>query len=124
MNTESDAEVQIPFWRRVADDLFDRQGLDAVFRHVSNLITAVMVVAAGLYAARHLGSHDLAGAWNGTILGYGIAALGIVLLALNFGDGLRRLLRLRHRALFSVVMVLLYAVLSVRLAQIVFYWRS
>jgi hypothetical protein len=105
-------------------ELFDENGLNTVFLHARNVLSGTVIVAAGLYAAHHLGSSDLPGMWTVHIAGYVVATLGVVLLLLNLCDGLRRLARRRHHVALRVATILVYLALSIRLTQVIVYFRS
>lgn len=111
-------------WARLMAELFENDGLDAVFTHARNVLTGTAVVAAGLYAINHLGSKNLPGMWTVHFAGYAVALLGVVLLALNLLDGLRRLARRKHHVALRVAAILVYVALSMRLTQVIVYFRS
>jgi len=82
------------------EELFDNDGLTAVFTHARNVLTGAAVLAAGLYAVHHIGNSPLPGMWTVNFAGYGIATFGAILLGLNLFDGMRKLARRKqHRAL-------------------------
>src|SRR5262249_35710557 len=91
--------------RSVAPELFDEAGLDTVFQHARNVLSGTVIVAAGLYAAHHLGPSLLPGMWTVHVAGYVVAAMGVVLLLLNLCDGLRRLARRRHHVALRIATI-------------------
>jgi hypothetical protein len=111
-------------WHELATELFDEDGLTTVFTHARNVVTGAAVIAAGLFAAHHLQTTAMKGMWTVHFAGYAVAALGGVLLALNLMDGLRRLARRKHHLLLRIAAILVYVGLSVRLTQVVIYFRS
>ena len=111
-------------WRDLAAELFDRDGLDTVFSHARNVLTGAAIIAAGLYAARHLEDQLSVDLRTLHLAGYGVAAMGVLLLVLNLVDGLRRLAKRRHPLLLRCAAIFVYVVLSVRLTQVVIYFRS
>jgi hypothetical protein len=112
------------FWRELATEMFDENGLDTLFAHARNVLTGTLIVAAGMYAAHPLGDAQLPGMWTVHVAGYAIAALGAVLLALNLADGLHRLARRKHPLLLRLVAIGVYVALSMRLAQVIVYFRA
>jgi len=107
--------------RNVAHELFDEDGVSAVFQHARNVLSGTIIVAAGLYAAHHVGTSALPGLH---VAGYVVATIGAVLLLLNLCDGLRRLSRRRHHMALRVATIVLYIALSVRLTQVIVYFRG
>jgi len=136
MKTESDPNEPSPSagsaalarlaesWRAMATALFEKDGLTTFFQHARNVLTGAAVVGAGLYAINHVGATHLHGMWAIHVAGYAIAALGGLLLALNLFDGLRRLAKLEHPRFLKIGAILFYVALSVRLTQVIIYFRS
>jgi hypothetical protein len=110
--------------RSAAVELFDTDGLNTVFQHARNVLSGTMIIAAGMYAAHHLGASPLPGMWTLHLAGYVVTALGVVLLLLNLCDGLRRLSRRRHHLALRVATIVVYVALSVRLTQVIVYFRA
>jgi len=108
----------------VAHELFDQEGLSTVFQHARNVLSGTMIIAAGMYAAHHLGASPLPGTWTLHVAGYVVTAIGIVLLVLNLCDGLRRLARRRHHLALRIATIVVYVALSVRLTQVIVYFRT
>ena len=108
----------------IVAELFDKDGFDAVFAHARNVLTGAAVVAAGLYAVRHVGDIALPGPWNVHVAGYVVAGVGALLLLLNLVDGLRKLAQRRHPLLLRIATVFLYVVISMRLTQVILYFRA
>jgi hypothetical protein len=110
--------------QQLTAELFDNDGLDKVFSHARNVLTGAAVIAAGLYAAHHLGANREGFAWSIRFAGYAVATMGGVLLTLNLIDGLRRLAKRRHHLALRLAMIFVYVALSVRLTQVIIYFRS
>jgi hypothetical protein len=108
----------------LADELFEREGLNTVFQHARNVLSGTLIVAAGVYAAHHVGGSPLPGMWTVHIAGHVVAAIGVVLLLLNLADGLRRLSRRRHHLALRIAVIVGYLALSVRLTQVIVYFRA
>jgi len=110
-------------WRRVMAEIFEQDGLTTLFLHARNVLTGAAVVAAGLYAAHHLENKRLAGMWTVHMAGYGVALVGAMLLLLNLLDGLRRLSQRQLPVALRLFVTLLYVGLSLRLVQVIVYFR-
>jgi hypothetical protein len=111
-------------WQETVDELFDDGGLAVIFLHARNVVTGAAVLAAGVYAVGHLGANRQPGMWTVHLAGYVVALLGAVLLALNLIDGLRRLAKRRHHVLLRWAAILVYVALSLRLTQVLVYFRA
>ncbi|NRF72333.1 hypothetical protein HLB44_35685 [Aquincola sp. S2] len=111
-------------WRDVSSELFDNEGLDTLFSHARNMLTCAAIIAAGLYAAHHMGPQAALSLPNAHIAGYIVAGFGVAMLGLNLLDGLRRLAKRRHPLLLRALAIFVYVVLSVRLTQVIVYFRS
>jgi hypothetical protein len=111
-------------WKAVFTQVFDKEGLDAIFLHARNVLTGAAVVAAGLYAVHHVGDGNLRGMWKVHIAGYAVAFVGAGLLLLNLFDGLRKLARARHHVLLRVATIVVYVAISMRLTQVIIYFRA
>jgi len=111
-------------WQTFVTELFDNEGLGTVFAHARNVLTGTAVIAAGLYAIQHSRTGDLPVMWTVHFAGHVVAVLGGLLLVLNLVDGLRRLAKRRHHLLLRLLAILVYVALSVRLTQVVIYFRA
>ncbi|HEY9255334.1 MAG TPA: hypothetical protein VIP30_12445 [Stenotrophomonas sp.] len=96
--------------------LFDRGLLRAIFEHTRNVAISSVITAAGLQVV-----NPAEQAWftAPTLAGYLVAAIGLMLLLLNFIDGLWRLARFRSHWFWQIALTLAYAVLAWRVAQLV-----
>jgi hypothetical protein len=110
-------------WRELAAEMFDKDGINTVFLHARNLLTGAAVMAAGLYSMHHLEDKHLAGMWTVHLAGYGVTGLGSGLLALNLGDGLRRLARREVSLGARILLIAAYVGISLRLVQVLLYFR-
>lgn len=111
-------------WRDLITEMFDREGLDTVFSHARNVLTGAAIVAAGMYAANHIGGGPKHGMWQVHFAGYAVTIMGAVLLAMNLYDGLRKLAKRKHHVLLRVAAILVYVALSMRLTQVIVYFRT
>ena len=109
--------------RNLVREIFDNEGLETIFMHARNVLTGAAVMAAGMYAASHLSTHGLPGMWNLRFAGYAVAVMGVLLLLLNLVSGLRRLARRKHHLVLRLIAIFLYTALSLRLTQVIIYFR-
>ena len=111
-------------WRRLATELFEEQGLSAVFTHARNVLTGTLIVAAGLYAMHHPHAAPSFSQWTVHFAGGVVAALGAVLLLLNLCDGLRNLARRQYPWALRAAALFVYVALTVRLVQVIVLFRA
>jgi hypothetical protein len=112
------------FRRELLADLFHNEGLAQVFAHARNVLTCAMLMAAGMFAVRHHQRIQLPGMWTVHLAGYLVAAVGVILLLMNLYDGLRRLSRRRHSVALRAIAICVYIGLSLRLTQVLLYFRT
>ena len=104
--------------------LFERGGVRAIFDHVRNLLVATIVVAAGLDTAKRGDAEEALHSFNPVLISYVVVFLGIVLIAVNFFDGLQKLKRFRWHVLLQFALGLAYLFISVRIVQVVVFFRT
>jgi hypothetical protein len=103
---------------------FFENGLRAIFTHISQMFSASLVVAAGTYATKRVDALQLRGVINLEVAGYILVAVGIILLILNFLQGLYQVTKLRHSWVFQGLLVMLYIFVSLRAAQLAVAFRN
>lgn len=99
--------------------LFDNGGLEEIFRHVRNLVVATLVIAAGMHAIENGGSLEIKGLPNSAVAGYIVSAIGIALFLLNLVDGLHRLSKVRRHLALQILLLAIYAFVTLRVTQLV-----
>jgi ABC-type Co2+ transport system permease subunit len=104
--------------------MFDDGGIEEMFRHVRNIITASVITAAGIYATEHENSMRIWGVLDVLSAGYFVTVVGTVLFVLNLIDGLRRLAKFKQHFILQALLVILYLLITVRVAQLVLSFRS
>lgn len=110
--------------RHLSRELFEHEGMEALFKSARNLLTGAVIVAAGLHAARHEGAASLPVAqWALQRAGWLVLAIGIAMLALNLFDGLRRLSQRHSHVALRLFATLVYVGLSLRLTQVIVLFR-
>ena len=110
-------------WKRFQLIAFESGGLEAVFRHVSNLVIVTLVLAAGVHAVKHSSSIQVLGILEVEISGYVVAASGVILAVLNLLDGLQKLARANYHVTLRVLVVLLYLFFYIRIMQLMAAFR-
>lgn len=101
--------------------LFDRGLLRAIFEHARNVAISSVITAAGLQGVQ---PPDEALFAAPMLAGYLVAAIGLVLLLLNFIDGLWRLARFRSHLFWQIALTFGYLVLAWRVAQLVLLFKT
>jgi hypothetical protein len=95
-----------------------------MFAHVEKMIVATLIISAGAHVSSDEPSIVLFGYLRHGLVGRGVELFGIVLLTLNFLDGLYKLSKLERHAAYQIVMSLCYVALSVRLVQLILAFRG
>jgi uncharacterized protein YybS (DUF2232 family) len=104
--------------------LFDHGGAREIFDHARNALVATIIVAAGLDTANRDDSVRLPGLVNPHFVGYVVVATGVLLVAVNFVDGWRKLRRFRWNVALQVGLSLAYVFVSVRMIQVIVFYRT
>jgi hypothetical protein len=99
-------------------------GLKAIFTHMGQLMSSSLVIAAGTYTVKRGEDLHLAGLFNPVQAGYVLTAAGVLLLVLNFFQGLYLLMKIRHGWGWMVLLVVMYVFLSLRAAQLFVAFRN
>ena len=95
-----------------------------IFSHVEKVIIGTLIVSAGAHVSSADPAIELFGYLRHSLVGRGIELFGIILLILNFLDGLYKLARLNWHLAYQIAMTLLYVALSVRLIQLILAFRT
>ena len=95
-----------------------------MFTHVEKMIVATLIISAGAHVSSDEPAIVLFGYLRHGLVGRGVELFGIVLLILNFLDGLYKLSKLDWHAAYQIVMSLCYFALSVRLVQLILAFRG
>ncbi len=94
-----------------------------IFDHVRGFLYSATFLAAGSYSARY-DDQALFGLIVSENLGMGILGVGVLLMLLNLYGGLRRLKKLQHPVLLSVLLTLIYVLTSVRIVEVMWSFRE
>src|SRR3569832_211644 len=95
-----------------------------LFSHVEKLIIGTLIVSAGAHVSSSEPAIVLFGYLRHGLDGRGVELFGVILLVLNFLDGLYKLAKLDWHVAYQVVMSLCYIALSVRLIQLILAFRG
>ena len=95
-----------------------------VFTHVEKMIVATLIISAGAHVSSDEPAILLFGYLRHGLVGRGVELFGIVLLILNFLDGLYKLSKLDWHTAYQILMSLCYFALSVRLVQLILAFRG
>jgi hypothetical protein len=95
-----------------------------MFGHIEKLIVGTLIVSAGAHVSSNEPAMVLFGYLRHGLIGLGVEVFGVLLLVLNFLDGLYKLAKLDWHVAYQVVMSLCYIVLSARLIQLILAFRG
>jgi hypothetical protein len=95
-----------------------------LFGHVEKMIIGTLIVSAGAHVSSNEPAIVLFGYLRHGLVGRGVELFGVILLVLNFLDGLYKLAKLDWHVAYQVVMSLCYIALSVRLIQLILAFRG
>jgi hypothetical protein len=95
-----------------------------LFSHVEKLVIGTLIVSAGAHVSSTEPAIVLFGYLRHGLIGRGVMLFGVILLLLNFLDGLYKLARLNWHVAYQILMTVLYFSLSVRLVQLILAFRG
>ena len=95
-----------------------------IFSHVEKMIIGTLIVSAGAHVSSTEPWIELFGYLRHGLIGRGVMLFGVILLLLNFLDGLYKLARLNWHIAYQVLMTIVYFALSVRLIQLILAFRG
>jgi len=95
-----------------------------LFSHVEKLVIGTLIVSAGAHVSSTEPAIVLFGYLRHGLIGRGVMLFGVILLLLNFLDGLYKLARLTWHVAYQILMTVLYFSLSVRLVQLILAFRG
>src|SRR3954454_13741283 len=79
-----------------------------IFSHVEKMIIGTLIVSAGAHVSSTQPAIVLFGYLRHGLIGRGVMLFGVIVLLLNFLDGLYKLARLNCHVAFQIVMTVLY----------------
>ena len=95
-----------------------------MFGYVEKMIIGTLIVSAGAHVSSNEPAIVLFGYLRHGLVGRGVMLFGVILLVLNFLDGLYKLARLDWHVAYQIVMTFCYVALSVRLIQLILAFRG
>src|SRR3954464_9499563 len=100
------------------------QSSKEIFTHVEKMIVGTLIISAGAHVSSNEPAIVLFGYLRHGLVGRGVELFGVILLVLNFLDGLTKLARLDWHVAWQVLMSFCYIALSVRLIQLILAFRG
>ena len=95
-----------------------------LFSHVEKMIIGTLIISAGAHVSSDEPAIVLFGYLRHGLVGRGVELFGLILLFLNFLDGLYKLSKLDWHAAYQIVMSFCYVALSVRLIHLILAFRG
>ena len=95
-----------------------------VFAHIEKLIIGTLIVSAGAHVSSNEPAIVLFGYLRHGLIGRGVMLFGVILLLLNFLDGLYKLAKVNWHIAYQILMTILYVSLTVRLVQLILAFRG
>jgi hypothetical protein len=95
-----------------------------IFSHVEKMIIGTLIVSAGAHVSSTEPAVVLFGYLRHGLIGLGVMLFGVILLLLNFVDGLYKLAKLNWHVAYQILMTIFYFALSVRLIQLILAFRG
>ena len=92
--------------------------------HIEKMIIGTLIVSAGAHVSSDEPAIQLFGYLRHSLVGRGVMLIGVIILLLNFIDGLYKLAKVNWHAAWQIVMSLVYIALSVRLIQLILAFRG
>jgi hypothetical protein len=110
--------------RTLRKQLLDEGGIEQIFSHLRNLLIATVIIAAGSYAIAQPAEVEIFGVLDLEVAGFGVAAIGFILVGLNLLDGLCKLARLETPLIPRIALGCVYLFISMRLMQLIVLLRA
>ena len=92
--------------------------------HIEKMIIGTLIVSAGAHVSSDEPAIQLFGYLRHSLVGRGVMLIGVIVLVLNFVDGLAKLAKVNWHVAWQIVMTLFYIALSVRLVQLILAFRG
>ena len=94
-----------------------------IFDHIRNYLMCAMILAIGTSEIKQHSSL-LFGLVPGQYSGLGVVAFAFVLIAFNLYDGIRKLSRTRYHLAFTICLITLYLLISIRVIEMAWHFRT
>src|SRR5689334_21870625 len=92
--------------------------------HIEKLIIGTLIVSAGGHVSSDEPTIQLFGYLRHSLVGRGVMLIGVVILVLNFIDGLYKLAKVNRHLAWQIVMSFFYIAVSIRLIQLILAFRG
>ncbi|MGQ0685034.1 hypothetical protein [Bradyrhizobium sp.] len=94
------------------------------FSHIEKLIIGTLIVSAGAHVSSEEPAIQLFGYLRHGLVGRGVMLVGVIILLLNFVDGLTKLAKVNWHVAWQLLMSLCYIAVSIRLVQLILAFRG
>jgi hypothetical protein len=95
-----------------------------IVSHIEKIIIGTLIVSAGAHVSSDEPAIQLFGYLRHGLVGRGVMLVGILVLLLNFIDGLYKLAKVNWHLAWQIVMSVFYIALSVRMIQLILAFRG
>ena len=95
-----------------------------IVSHIEKMIIGTLIVSAGAHVSSDEPAIQLFGYLRHGLVGRGVMLVGVIVLLLNFIDGLTKLAKVNWHVAWQIVMSVFYVALSVRLIQLILAFRG
>lgn len=95
-----------------------------IISHIEKMIIGTLIVSAGAHVSSDQPAIELFGYVRHSLVGRGVMLVGIIILLLNFIDGLYKLAKVNWHVAWQIVMSIFYIALSIRLIQLILAFRG
>ena len=92
--------------------------------HIEKMIIGTLIVSAGAHVSSDEPAIQLFGYLRHGLVGRGVMLIGVIILVLNFIDGLTKLAKVNWHVAWQIVMSLVYVAVSERLIQLILAFRG
>jgi hypothetical protein len=107
---------------------FYAENVEPIFKeivsHVEKIIIGTLIISAGAHVSSNEPAIQLFGYLRHSLIGRGVMLVGIIILLLNFVDGLYKLAKVNWHVAWQVAMSVFYIALSVRMVQLILAFRG
>ena len=95
-----------------------------IVSHVEKIIIGTLIISAGAHVSSNEPAIQLFGYLRHSLVGRGVMLIGIIILLLNFIDGLYKLAKVNWHVAWQILMSVFYIALSVRMIQLILAFRG
>jgi hypothetical protein len=95
-----------------------------IVSHIEKIIIGTLIVSAGAHVSSNEPAIQLFGYLRHSLVGRGVMLIGVIILFLNFIDGLSKLAKVNWHVAWQIVMSVFYIALSVRMIQLILAFRG